>query len=743
MAVRVREGKHGLSYDFGINIAKGTIQALSATVVAVTALTASVYTLLEADDELVTMINKNQISFGGYANTMKALAYAEKRAAEGIGFNTSDLINGFRHLQQAGLNARKETDLVAKAAIGMNMSFEQTAKTIQSGDFHALFEAGVISQRTAQSFNAMGFSAQQASRQVMGLIKEANKKGLFDGAVQSMSQITSRFRQFKNDFVFAIIGDPRDPEGLSYNVKKYMTKIADFLNTHRNTIIYYGKMIGRVFRFVINVVGDFLKTMWKQFFGIDSLRQKSVKSMQDQLLSFGLWIEILRVKIKLFFEEYGSAIAFAIKMLLAFKAIKIGLSMWHSLNNTLSYTRGIIEGIVNQTKLFYRWSRMAWNTSVLKGYIREFGGVRKGMSAYLRETMQVWKINAQMFGSSIINGIKAMGLGIASAATSAWAFTAALLANPITWIVVAVIALVAAVVWLVKNWDELWYKTQSMEDTWWNMLNPLYMMIKYWQEIKAVVGNLWVGVKAQFSAMWDSVIIGVNNIKYSFMKIKNWISEYIYKPFKDTWDKIGKFFDKTLIQPITNFFKKIGDFLDKYIANPIAKFFGMGHGSENQKKANVAVDASKATGSAMNNLAVKMSKDKFISNVISHGGKATKEDLATYAEDIKSNTERATGLKSSTDVKAIKENKYATMTADKIAKNAESSGKVDFTGTSSMPDGIPTMNGGNTNTVYVQPGAVQINLGANSGMDENKIATLVERKLKELMLKNRLREQGN
>jgi len=67
----------------------------------------------------------------------------------------------------------------------------------------------------------------------------------------------------------------------------------------------------------------------------------------------------------------------------------------------------------------------------------------------------------------------------------------------------------------VKNWDDLWYKTQSMSDTWYNMLNPLYMIIKYWEEIKAVVGNLWIGVKSQFSAMWDSVVIGINNIKYS------------------------------------------------------------------------------------------------------------------------------------------------------------------------------------------------------------------------------------
>ena len=36
---------------------------------------------------------------------------------------------------------------------------------------------------------------------------------------------------------------------------------------------------------------------------------------------------------------------------------------------------------------------------------------------------------------------------------SVWAFTAALLANPITWIVIGIVALIAALIALYKNWD--------------------------------------------------------------------------------------------------------------------------------------------------------------------------------------------------------------------------------------------------------------------------------------------------
>lgn len=50
-------------------------------------------------------------------------------------------------------------------------------------------------------------------------------------------------------------------------------------------------------------------------------------------------------------------------------------------------------------------------------------------------------------------GLVAMRAGFIAGATGAWAFTAALLANPITWIVVGVAALIAGLVLLVTHWD--------------------------------------------------------------------------------------------------------------------------------------------------------------------------------------------------------------------------------------------------------------------------------------------------
>lgn len=51
-------------------------------------------------------------------------------------------------------------------------------------------------------------------------------------------------------------------------------------------------------------------------------------------------------------------------------------------------------------------------------------------------------------------GFTALAAGISGAAAATWGFTVALLANPITWIVAAIAALIAAIVLVIIHWDE-------------------------------------------------------------------------------------------------------------------------------------------------------------------------------------------------------------------------------------------------------------------------------------------------
>jgi tape measure domain-containing protein len=98
-----------------------------------------------------------------------------------------------------------------------------------------------------------------------------------------------------------------------------------------------------------------------------------------------------------------------------------------------------------------------------------------------------------------------------AAATATWAFTAALLANPMTWVVLGIAALVAAIVWLITNWDAVvkflrttwdavvkWFKgTLDNISTWWQSV---------WSAISSFFSGIWAGIKAAFSTVLGWIV---------------------------------------------------------------------------------------------------------------------------------------------------------------------------------------------------------------------------------------------
>jgi hypothetical protein len=93
-----------------------------------------------------------------------------------------------------------------------------------------------------------------------------------------------------------------------------------------------------------------------------------------------------------------------------------------------------------------------------------------------------------------------------------WAFTAALLANPITWIVLAIVALIAAAWLLYKNWDEV----SAFLGGLWDDLKQLFA--DAWESIKSDAAKTasdfmkeWEPVKAFFVELWGYIKTGWDN----------------------------------------------------------------------------------------------------------------------------------------------------------------------------------------------------------------------------------------
>jgi len=196
---------------------------------------------------------------------------------------------------------------------------------------------------------------------------------------------------------------------------------------------------------------------------------------------------------------------------------------------------------------------------------RGFGTVKTFASSAVTGIKNVAVNIASMARTAAINGVTAlknMALGLVGMArqaittavtampgliASVWSFTAALLANPITWIIVGIVALVAAIILLWRNWDSVvswiqgvwngfvngikagfdWIRNLfSGMPAWLQIAIAAFMpfigipmlIITHWDAIVGFFTNLWSRVK-------DAFVNGINAVKNFFLGIPEWFRQ--------------------------------------------------------------------------------------------------------------------------------------------------------------------------------------------------------------------------
>lgn len=165
--------------------------------------------------------------------------------------------------------------------------------------------------------------------------------------------------------------------------------------------------------------------------------------------------------------------------------------------------------------------------------------------------------------AGVIGGI--LTIGLAAAAVAAWDFTAAILANPVTWIVVGVMALIAGLVLLVMKWKSVWGWIKSdipgvanfLKATWhavlgwlstaWNAtMKVIHAVAKWFNDnvLKWVNDRMkdfsswWKGHSAELKGTWDLLwkqIKLIANTVWQFLKVGIGV---LMSAFKLGWDVI-------------------------------------------------------------------------------------------------------------------------------------------------------------------------------------------------------------
>lgn len=127
-------------------------------------------------------------------------------------------------------------------------------------------------------------------------------------------------------------------------------------------------------------------------------------------------------------------------------------------------------------------------------------------------------------GASAISGVISMvarfSQAFLAAIPSILSFSAALMTNPLTWIVLGIVAVVAAIVLLVKNWDTVkaaFLKGCELIGQW---FSDLWTKIKaIWDGVVQWFANLWENIKGVFSGFTDFVVQKFEGLKNAVLGI--------------------------------------------------------------------------------------------------------------------------------------------------------------------------------------------------------------------------------
>lgn len=273
---------------------------------------------------------------------------------------------------------------------------------------------------------------------------------------------------------------------------------------------------------------------------------------------------------------------------------EIGETLLPTLAQLLKHAERIIERALkfveihpNATKWIVFGTALAGMFSIVAGSITLF-------TFGIKTTIEAFAIILEQGGKFI--GLLTKLARVTKIATVAqWAWNAASAANPWVWIIIGIMAAVAAIVLMVKHWDKVkaafnatmgffgkllsWFKNMLDKVPDWILIAfPVFLVIKHWEELKSffikfwmwmgdnlrtikryiddmptwflaifapllLIVKYWEEIGSAISWVWDMVKMWAFIVKKAFGKILSEIKlviDGLIKYTTEMWDKVGE-----------------------------------------------------------------------------------------------------------------------------------------------------------------------------------------------------------
>lgn len=227
------------------------------------------------------------------------------------------------------------------------------------------------------------------------------------------------------------------------------------------------------------------------------------------------------------------------------------ITRWVQENPELAATIGNIAMTVG------KWLAILGTAAIAIGgvtfIVGQFGKVFRTVSDTIKIGTDIYK---GLTGATAAAGKSTIAytIGQKMAAAAQWLFNTALFGCPVIWIVAGIMAIIAAVVLLVKYWDKAregvqkaWGSVKGWFSNLWNGVKNVTG--KAWQGVKSVFLNYtpygliyqnWDKVTGYFSNLWGNVKSGIST---AWGGIKDWFSNM--QPvewMRGAWENVGTFF---------------------------------------------------------------------------------------------------------------------------------------------------------------------------------------------------------
>lgn len=196
-----------------------------------------------------------------------------------------------------------------------------------------------------------------------------------------------------------------------------------------------------------------------------------------------------------------------------------------------------------------------WTGSLITQFLDNLANVIKDLGDKIKNNKPLLEfISAFLIGlgtAGVVMGLVSLGTALWGVVSATWAWTVALLANPITWIVVGVAALVAGLILLAKHWDRTGKSTSKAQE----ILEKCGKSIKSAIEI---IGKIFKDIFDEIIKIWNE------NIKPMLDRMREKFVDVFNNHIRPALGKFAKAFTGT-INKIIILIGKLWDFIKPFV----------------------------------------------------------------------------------------------------------------------------------------------------------------------------------